>query len=196
MCDWNFSHTLKFEKFQFEKNFIHTLKFFTLVLEIFQQQAKPVSADSAKALSNGAPADAELETLRCQLQDLQLVLQKKDESLYKLQQQSAGPAEANAQMQQQLAEVQAKLQASEALNRQLQEQSGPGSGGALAEERKRREQLQSELAALQSEQEDLLLLLAEQDGRLQRYQSHLTVRGVTPPPGEEAGEEEEEEDLQ
>lgn len=47
---------------------------------------------------------------------------------------------------------------------------------------------------MQSEQEDLLLLLSEQDGRLQRYKSHLTMRGVSPPPGEEQGDDEDEED--
>ena len=44
---------------------------------------------------------------------------------------------------------------------------------------------QTELEGVQCEQEDLLLLLSEQDSRLQRYRSHLTLRGVTPPPGEE-----------
>lgn len=48
---------------------------------------------------------------------------------------------------------------------------------------------QTELASVQCEQEDLLLLLAEQDARLQRYSSHLAVRGVTPPPGEELDDE-------
>ena len=56
--------------------------------------------------------------------------------------------------------------------------------------------VQAELSSVQAEQEDLLLLLSEQDGRLQRYRSHLTVRGVTPPPGEEEEPDEDDDSLQ
>lgn len=179
--------------------------------------------------------DPELETLRCQLQDLQLVLQRKDETLYQLQQQQQSTEQSQRSNvndnSRQLESLQARLQASEQSRTQLQkenddlkqqlqqvrkqlhqlqqeqkasslqqlsvEAADKTNSGSLEEEVKRRKQLETELSSVQAEQEDLLLLLAEQDGRLQRYRSHLTVRGITPPPGEEDDlDEEESENLQ
>ncbi|KAF2357176.1 Uso1/p115-like vesicle tethering protein C-terminal [Trinorchestia longiramus] len=182
------------------------------------QQQKQEEADAAATKSavedrntdgvGSDPADPELETLRCQLRDLQLVLHKKDEALYQLQQgnMTNGSAEEESK---QLLDLKKKLESSEAavqqlqatnvsLQKQLQAADARRTEGdseeELEAERRKRKKLEEELGALQGEQEDLLLLLTEQDGRLQRYKSHLTMRGVTPPPGEEQGEEEEEGD--
>lgn len=62
------------------------------VQEKAEATAKTASPAEVKGegVSNGG-ADPELETLRCQLQDLQLVLHKKDEQMYQMQQQKNIP---------------------------------------------------------------------------------------------------------
>ncbi|KAF2353198.1 Vesicle tethering protein Uso1/P115-like head domain [Trinorchestia longiramus] len=98
-----------------------------LVQQLQQQKQEEADAAATKSAvedrnTDGAgsdPADPELETLRCQLRDLQLVLHKKDEALYQLQQgnMTNGSAEEDSK---QLLDLKKKLESSEAAVLQLQ----------------------------------------------------------------------------
>ncbi|XP_037797564.1 general vesicular transport factor p115-like isoform X4 [Penaeus monodon] len=180
-------------------------------LTAVQQQNGPgqqaVAVNGLQTSADNATSNPELENVRKQLEDLQLVLYNKDSEIQQLKEKVAEPAASeapkdNAAESQEVTVFQKELEAVKAskatleqekaslelqlkdiqnennqLKTQLATASGAGTNAGAVAACSKCEDLQAELKGIQGEQEDLLVLVTDQDSKMAEYRRKLRSYG-------------------